>query len=46
MLSERTLGRRGIIRMRGFFASGTCDYRNVVNCQGLERRHGAIVNVS
>ena len=29
-LSERTLGRRCIRRMRGFFVSGTCECRNVV----------------
>ena len=32
MLLERTLGRRGVIRMGGFFVSGTCDCRNVVIC--------------
>ena len=26
--------------------SGTCDYRNVDNCQGLEWRRGAIVDVA
>ena len=30
-LSERTVGRRCIRRMRGFFVSGTCECRNVVN---------------
>ena len=28
------------------FLSGTCDYRNVVNCQGLVWRPGAIVDVA
>ena len=46
VLSERTLDRCGIIRMWGFFVSGTCDYRNVVYCQWLEWRHGAIVDVA
>ena len=36
----------GIIRMCGFFVSGTCDYHNVCNCKGLEWRHGAIVDVA
>ena len=34
-LPERTLGRHGITLTRGFFVSGTCDWRHVVNCEGL-----------
>ena len=31
-LSERTLGRSCITHMSGFFLSGTCECRNIVNC--------------